>query len=282
MLYAEIMMTNMPDKKPTLDMLTIRTEIDRVDTALVNLIAERMELAQAVRRAKSGVDVWRPSREESHIRELVHKASDISPDLVSRILAELTSASLSLQGPIQLHVSLAVDALSARTMVRDRFGAAIPTLSYPTESAALASAQADPEGVAVLPAPGGMHNWWTALGPQGAASNMHILSALPRVGKWVWPQAVAVSKAALLPSGADQALVYCETSKSEADMVDGFKKHGLDMVVRANVEQKYLLSFADYLTENDPRFDAVRAQGFNIKIIGILPDPIDVPTSHNS
>lgn len=257
-------------------MQTIRTEIDRVDSALLNLIAERMELAQAVRRAKSGVDVWRPSREASQIRNLSAKAADISPELVSRIWAELISASLTLQGPIRLHISLAVDALSARTLVRDRFGGAIPISAYPTESAALAAAHIDPEGVAVLPSPGGMNNWWTALGPNGAASNMHILAALPRIGGSDWPTAVAVSKAELLPSGADQTVFYVEVGNLGAlTTVDTvFAEAGLKAILRAEVDGRTLYSVDEYMDAADSRLEVLRSQFSCVKIIGILPQPI--------
>ncbi len=256
----------------------IRTEIDRVDNALLDLIAERMELAQAVRAAKFGVDVWRPSREESLIRDLAAKASNISPKLVSRIWAELTSASLSLQGPINLHVSLAIDTLSARILVRDRFGGAIPSFTYPTESTALAEAYADPEGVAVLPAPGGMNNWWTALGPNGAAPEMHILAALPRIGNWSWPEAVAVSKAECLPSGSDQTLLYIEPGDiGSLRSIDGILTHaGLKAVMRAEVEAKYLYSVDEYFDTRDTRFISLVNEFASVKIIGILPRPIEV------
>ena len=46
----------------------IRVEIDRVDRTILSLMSERLELAGAVRRAKSGARVWRPSREDSLIR----------------------------------------------------------------------------------------------------------------------------------------------------------------------------------------------------------------------
>ena len=155
-------------KKPPIKIEDVRAEIDRVDNALLSLIAERLELAAAVRRAKSGVRFWRPSREESHIRELAAATEDTPPELVSRIWAELMSASIALQGPMKLHIALEGDALDVWTLVRDRFGAAIPAMSYPTTSSALAAAYEDDEGVAVLPAPGGMNSWWTALGARGA------------------------------------------------------------------------------------------------------------------
>ena len=236
-----------------LEIEDVRAEIDRVDNALLSLIAERLELAAAVRRAKSGVRFWRPSREESHIRELAAATQETPPELVSRIWAELMSASIALQGPMQLHIALEGDALDVWTLVRDRFGAAIPAISYPTASSALAAAYSDDEGVAVLPAPGGMNSWWTALGAQGALPDMHILSGLPRTGDDDWPRAVAVSTADVQPSGADQMLLICDkTTRLEGG------------IIRAEAGEHILVSLDGYL-ESAPE---------NAKIIGCLPKPM--------
>jgi len=239
-------------KKP-LTIEQVRAEIDRVDKALLGLIAERLELAGAVRRAKSGARVWRPSREESHVRELAEATEDTPAELVSRIWAELMSASLALQGPMKLHIALEGDALEVWTLVRDRFGAAIPAVSYPTASSALAAAYADDEGVAVLPSPGGMNSWWTALGAQGAMPDMHILSGLPRTGRASWPRAVAVSTADIQSSGCDQTLLIC----SDYSDIEG-------AVLRAEAGDHKLISLNGFC-ETVPQ---------GAKIIGVLPKPI--------
>ena len=239
--------------KPTLKIEQVRVEIDRVDKALLGLIAERLELAGAVRRAKSGARVWRPSREESHVRELAEATEDTPAELVSRIWAELMSASLALQGPMKLHIALEGDALEVWTLVRDRFGAAIPAVSYPTASSALAAAYSDDEGVAVLPAPGGMNTWWTALGARGAMPDMHILAGLPRTGDGDWPRAVAVSTADIQPSGNDQTLLVC----SDHRHIEG-------AVLRAEAGRYKLISLDGYI-ETAP---------VGTKIIGVLPKPM--------
>lgn len=241
------------NKKSPMKIEDVRAEIDRVDKALLSLIAQRLDLAGEVRRAKSGQRFWRPAREESHIRELAAATQHTPPELVSRIWAELMSASIALQGPMKLHVALEGDMLDVWALVRDRFGAAIPAVSYPTASSALAAAYADDEGVAVLPAPGGMNSWWTALGARGAMPDMHILSGLPRTGNDDWPRAVAVSTADIQPSGSDQTLLICDRDVK----IDGGK-------TRAEAGQHILVSteaFLDVAPENT-------------KIIGCLPKPI--------
>lgn len=244
-------------KTPPIKIEDVRTEIDRVDNALLSLIAERLELAAAVRRAKSGARFWRPSREESHIRELAAATEDTPPELVSRIWAELMSASIALQGPMKLHIALQGDMLDVWTLVRDRFGAAIPAVSYPTASSALAAAYGDDEGVAVLPAPGGMNSWWTALGARGAMPEMHILSGLPRIGDEAWPRAVAVSTADIQPSGADMTLLICDRNVQ----IEGG-------VLRAEAGEHILVSVEGFM-------DKAPA---NAKIIGCLPRPIGYTT----
>ncbi|GHA98382.1 hypothetical protein GCM10009069_21570 [Algimonas arctica] len=181
------------------DLEKVRRELDRVDRAMLGLIAERLALSADVRKAKAGAKLWRPAREDSHVADLVSMAqgTDTPPALVSRIWAELMSASISVQGSTRLHFALEGDTRTNLALIRDRFGGSLPLLSYPTSSAALAAAYGDDEGIAVVPAPGGMNNWWTSLAPGGAMSDFKIVAALPRIelkdGRQGWPQAVAVA-----------------------------------------------------------------------------------------
>lgn len=177
------------------DLERVRRDIDRVDRALLDLIAERLALSADVRKAKAGAKLWRPSREDSHVADLVNLAQDTGtpPALVSRIWAELMSASISVQGSTRLHFALEGDARANLALIRDRFGGSLPLSSYPTSSAALAAAYGDAEGIAVVPAPGGMISWWTALAPAGAMPDFKIVASLPRIGSDDWPQAVAVA-----------------------------------------------------------------------------------------
>ena len=249
---------------PKPDIAHIRKEIDRVDSALLDLIAQRLDLAADVRRSKSGVGVWRPSREESHVRDLAARAGDTPAALVSRIMAELMSASLTIQGPMTLHVALEGDALSAWSMVRDRFGASIPAMSYPTTSAALTAVASTAEAVAVLPAPGGMNTWWSALCSGGAMSQLHILSALPRVGSHDWPKAVAVAEAEPASSGSDQSLIALPS-----DQAGALSAQFSDAIMRAEAGQFSLYS-VDHFVEVD-QMSALFEKAPQARMIGVLP-----------
>ncbi len=255
------------------EMENLRAEIDRVDSELLELIARRMQLAALVRKAKSGVNVWRPSREEAHLRDLVSKAKNTPPELVSHIWAELMSASLVLQGPICLHIALNTDALSNWSLVRDRFGASIPNRKYPTASAALAAAQADPEGIAILPAPGGMNNWWTALGSSGAANNMKIMASLPRIGDFDWPIAVALAKVPLEASGDDVSLLMLgRNDKSRAEKI--FQEMGMRAYLRAEIGELLLYSVNGFLSQDE--IVGIKDKVSSLDLIGVLPVPPSV------
>ncbi len=251
----------MPDNKDETipDIETVRREIDRVDNALLELIAERLQLSGQVRKAKGGMRVWRPSREDSHVRQLASKAKATQASLVSTIWAELMSASLAAQGPMRMHVALEGDALSNWSLVRDRFGAALDVLTYPTTSAALAACYSEDEGVAVLtapaPPPGGLINWWTALGPGGAMEGLHILAGLPRTGRRDWPKAVAVADVVLTPSGADQTLL-CITDEAPAP-------DGAVLRAQSGIFRLYSLDGFHDIPPSETR-----------RVIGCLPRPI--------
>ncbi len=255
----------MSDTSKTPDISYLRGEIDRVDTALLELIAERLGLNAQVRASKAGVGVWRPSREESHVRDLARRADDLPASLVSTIMAELMSASLALQGPMRLHVALEGDTLSNTTLVRDRFGAALPQVPYPTASAALGAAAGEKEAVAILPAPGGMDRWWTALCKGGAMAHLHILAALPRTGDAAWPKAVAVSDTPIDASGHDDTLITVlegDAAKLES-AIDGLRLH-----TESGPHRLYVAG--DFIAPDDARITAIKSA----KVIGVLPRPL--------
>jgi len=249
------------DENHILSIESLRVEIDRVDNLLLELIAKRMELAGQVRQAKSGARVWRPSREHSLVHDLAKASNGSPPELVARIWAELMSASLALQGPMRLHVSLEGDALQNWSTVRDRFGAALPTTSYPTTSAALAAAYSEEEGVAVIPAPSVMQRWWTSLCSGGAMEDMHVLAALPRVGSSDWPQAVAVATADILPSGDDITLIALTD-------LEAALSNDLDVKLRAEAGEFKLLSLDGFLDPEGPEISALQKIDPKAKIIG--------------
>lgn len=247
-----------PDKKPApFDINRVRKDIDRVDNALLSLIAERLELANYVKSAKRGGAIWRPSREESHVRDLVAATQNSSPALVSRIWAELMSASLSIQGPLTVHVGLKRDQKErALSMVKDRFGGSLPLEFHPSETAALAAAYGDENAVAIVPAPAKGVRWWTALTEAGAMPELKIMARLPRYDASDWPEAVAVAVGELAPSGDDMTLIAADNPAL------------LPPAAKLRTESgPYTLASLDGFTAQDEL-------GPGLSVIGVLPTPL--------
>ena len=250
----------MKTSKP-FDINQVRKDIDRVDNALLELIAERLELANYVKSAKRGGAIWRPSREESHVRDLVRATQNSSPALVSRIWAELMSASLSIQGPLTVHVGLKMDNNNrALSLVQDRFGASLPFIFHPSAMAALAAAYGDENAVAVVSAPGSGVRWWTALTPDGAMPELKIMARLPRHDAAGWPEAVAVAVGELAPSGDDMTLLVAQ---KQTDLPK-------DAILRAESGVHILASLEGFSEADD--IDAA------LSIIGVLPAPLSHQT----
>ena len=247
-----------PDKKPkAFDINRVRKDIDRVDNALLSLIAERLELANYVKSAKRGGAIWRPSREESHVRDLVKATEHSSPALVSRIWAELMSASLSIQGPLMVHVGLKTDQNDrAMTLVRERFGASLPITLHPSETAALAAAYGDENAVAIVAAPAQGVRWWTALVQTGAMPELKIMARLPRHDASDWPEAVAVAVGTLAPSGDDMTLIATGNPSALPK----------DAVLRAESGGHVLASLDGFIAQDDVADD--------LFVIGVLPTPL--------
>lgn len=246
------------DKKPEpFDINRVRKDIDRVDNALLSLIAERLELANYVKSAKRGGAIWRPSREESHVRDLVKATQHSSPALVSRIWAELMSASLSIQGPLMVHVGLKLDQNErALPLVRERFGASLPITIHPSATAALAAAYGDENAVAVVAAPATGVRWWTALTNTGAMAELKIMARLPRHDASDWPEAVAVAVGTLAPSGDDMTLVVTENPAALPE----------NAVLRAESGAYVLASLDGFVAQDE------LANGLHV--IGVLPTPL--------
>jgi len=86
----------------------IRSEIDRIDDALLALISERMQCSLAVAEMKridgeSKVDFYRPEREAQILRRMAEQNSGpLDDDSIVRLYREIISSSLALEQPLRV------------------------------------------------------------------------------------------------------------------------------------------------------------------------------------
>jgi chorismate mutase/prephenate dehydratase len=93
----------MSDRDPPADLDALRKRIDRVDTSLLELLAERAELVAEVSEAKRsrGLSTVDPERENALLqRVLARGAGRFPPEAILAVFREIMSASVSLQAEV--------------------------------------------------------------------------------------------------------------------------------------------------------------------------------------
>ena len=86
-----------------LELDTLRSQIDEIDTKLCQLIKERQSLASKIMNAKEGAFPFDPNREEELIKKLVSLGLD--KFLVEKVWRQIISSNLSMQKAIKIGVA---------------------------------------------------------------------------------------------------------------------------------------------------------------------------------
>ena len=162
----------------------LRTEIDRIDEAMHQLLMERGEIIDrliAVKRARSRLSAFRPAREAEMMRRLVKRHKGILPlDTVESIWRVIISTFTYVQAPFSVHADLS----AGDALMRDsaRFISASRCRSLPHMGAAgvVAAVSASKGDLGLVPAfaVAGAGAWWSALEFDAAPK---IIARLPFV-----------------------------------------------------------------------------------------------------
>lgn len=122
----------------------IRSEIDRIDDALLDLVAARMSATRRVAALKdAGGDPGlklRPAREAHVFARMIARAPDVDPVLIRQLWTSLMAHGLHEQGPMELVLHGGRDRLALQDAVRARFGFAATLRWVEDECEAIAAA----------------------------------------------------------------------------------------------------------------------------------------------
>tara|TARA_B100001123_G_scaffold371942_1_gene435510 strand:+ start:146 stop:1015 length:870 start_codon:yes stop_codon:yes gene_type:complete len=204
----------MSEKNITL--ASLREEINRIDSALQDLLIERAAIAENVRVSKSGAAVWRPAREAQILRRLIMRHRGSFPRItIVQIWREIISSMVRLQGEFSVAIYNPENYQSCREVARDHFGRDTPMTLYPSARAVLKAVQDGSATVGVLPTPEDSEEtpWWPILAGM-AGSRPAICARLP-FGSSVsgsGEQALCVSTTPPEESGRDVSLYAFRTS----------------------------------------------------------------------
>ncbi len=153
-----------PDKQALAD---LRARIDQIDGVLHDMLRERAEVIDNVRKIKGKQHIYiRPGREAQMMRALMGGPQGKIPEgLVVRLWREMISTFTLLEGGLKVGVYAPEKGPDLWDVARDHYGAFTPLVEYPTVVAAIKALKEGKITVAVVPPPAQDEKdaWWPLL-----------------------------------------------------------------------------------------------------------------------
>lgn len=272
----------------------LRSELDRIDDAVHDLLMQRALVVAEVSTTGKGRVALRAGREAAIIRRLIGRHEGPLPrQSLVRLWRELLAATTSMQGPYIIAVCDSDAAGGFTQAAREHFGALTPLHVHRSPARALAEIGSGAASVAVLPLPQEAETageaWWTAL-MQNDEPRIHVLAKLPfwapRPEGTTPVQAFVVG--AVLPDASenDRSLLGLELALdvSRARLSADLTAAGLEpgtLILRRDPGAPVAHALADiagHVTEADPRLDALQSVLRRPVVLGAYAVPLDGAT----
>lgn len=145
--------------------IQLRSEIDRIDDLLLELVNKRLkrseEIALCKGDAREGELLIRPDRERQVLERLQSKAAPAARDAVPGLWRELMGRCLQAQQPSTIVLHAAQDPVLVTDRARLRFGCAAPLLAAVDADSALQHARLHPAIAVIELSP--LSSWWVSL-----------------------------------------------------------------------------------------------------------------------
>ncbi len=250
----------------------IRAEIDRIDHALLGLIAERLKLADGLAAPKAAAGAalpLRPGREVKLLRRLIADAPHpVEAELVVELWRSLIAANVRRQALVDVVVGGGNDPVRLFDIARRHFGARTRIHRAAEPQTALMRAVSEPTTVTVTPWPAapGVGSWWPALS-ESRFAKLHLIAGLPMRGEGDEPEAALFAATAPEPAGDDVTLLIVFDPHHRA--IRAMNESGLKGKEVARSEPRALLRVEGFIAPDDIRalgmtrfgLDAVRVLG---------------------
>ncbi|HYD11492.1 MAG TPA: chorismate mutase [Allosphingosinicella sp.] len=147
------------------DLQSLRSQIDRIDAQLLDLMEERLCRAAAIAACKAGEDdsplPLRPAREQQVIDRLTARARRMPAPAVAAIWRELMGANLQAQQQIHIVVHCPAQPVLVTDLARRHFGGAAPIIAAGTAEDALDGARHRAAIAVIEFSP--LSRWWVQL-----------------------------------------------------------------------------------------------------------------------
>jgi chorismate mutase len=160
----------------------LRAQIDQIDCALHDLLIQRADVIDDVRKVKGKQHIYvRPGREAQMLRALTGRPQGRVPEgLVVRLWREMISAFTLQEGVFRVGVYAPAKGPDLWDAARDHFGVYTPLLEMPSAAAAIKALQADKITLAAVPFPaeGDKDAWWPLLAAD-KANPYNVVATFP-------------------------------------------------------------------------------------------------------
>lgn len=168
-----------PDKQALAD---LRAQIDRIDVALHDMLRDRVEIIDQVKKLKGKQHLYiRPGREAQMMRALVGRPQGKLPEgLVVRLWREIISGFTLMEGVLKVAVYSPEKGPNLWDHARDHFGAFTPLVEISSAQAAIKALQANKVTAVVVPppTPNDKDAWWPLLA-EDKKNALTVFASLP-------------------------------------------------------------------------------------------------------
>ncbi|HVY85670.1 MAG TPA: chorismate mutase [Caulobacterales bacterium] len=252
----------------------VRAEMDKVDNAMLELLAQRVRLGDGLKLLKEGEGSSlpiRPAREVALLRRLIAQAPDeIEPDLVVELWRVLIGANVRRRGPVDILVGGGPrEGTRLFDVARRHFGARTRIHRGDDPREVLTRAASEPNSVAVTPwlAAPGVGSWWPLLS-ESKFHGLYLVAALPVNGATESdPEAAVFAAMEPEPAGQDVTILFVQDRHHRAQRA--LADVGFVGKEVARSEPKALIRINGFVAHDDPRVAAMARSGLDgVRVLG--------------
>jgi chorismate mutase/prephenate dehydratase len=265
-----------PDKQALAE---YRAQIDQIDAALHDLLRDRVEIIDQVRKLKGKQHIYvRPGREAQMVRALLGRPQGKLPEgLISRLWREMISGFTLMEGVLKVAVYAPDKGSDLWDVARDFYGSFTPLMEAPSALAAIKAVQANKATVAVVPPPQANDKdaWWPLLANDKknvltvfASMPFEVTKAGRNNARNALPMGLAIGKLYPELTGDDYsylALQCVHVPEAEMRRLLGKAGYKVRQLLAQSVGRggsapiSYLVETEGYVGRNDTRLARIRA-----------------------